>query len=165
MNAAKWLKAGAAVCAMVFVPAVGSAAQSAAGRADHLMDHMRYDAQRVEYHAQLMQNFADHTSFTWNTEGHQLRRVKADINDMGRRLSRLERIENSLPASQQVAVQRLAPVVQTMADNADAAINFRNAHHNGFWAPSFMNNAKNLDREANIVSRTIHQGEEGQLGG
>ena len=169
------LKAGAVICALAFLPAVSKAqtevqvgrcsptavsdhsyARSSTREATHLLNDMQYDARQVENHAQVMDNFADHTKFAWNTTGIELRRIRWEINDMGKRLCRLETMQNAVPLAEQQAIHIVAPVVQEMADNADAAIHFRNAHHNGLWAPSFIANAQNLRTEANTVIRQIH---------
>jgi len=173
------LKAGAVFCAIAFLPAVSKAqtgvqigtcspttasdhsyARSSTREATRLLNDMQYDAQQVKNHAQVMDNFAYHTEFAWNTTGIELRRIKSEINDMGKRLCKLERMENAVPLAEQQAIQNVAPVVRQMADNADAAIHFRNAHHSGLWAPSFTANAQNLQTEANTVIRRIHRSEQ-----
>ena len=166
-------RAGALLCAMAFVPVVtqaqigtcGPAADRSYTRdsvpdATHLLKGMQYDANRVDYHAQQMDNFAYHPAFAWHTTGIELRRIRAEVNDMGKRLCKLERMQNVLPLAEQQAIQSVAPVVQEMADNADAAIRFRNTHHSGLWAPSFTTNAQNLHAEAKIVARRISQSEQ-----
>lgn len=172
------LKSGAIICAISFLPAVcqaqtgvqvGTCSSSAAS--DHsyartstrettrLLNDMQFDAREVQHHAQIMDNFTYHTSFAWNTTGIELRRIKSEVNDMGKRLCKLERMENGVPLAEQQAIQNVAPVVQEMADNADAAIHFRNAHHSGLWAPSFTADAQNLQNEASTVIRQIHGSE------
>ena len=163
MGVGNWLKYSAAVCAMLLLPGAGFAAQPVNRDANHLLNDMRYDALQVRHHSRLMQQFADHTQFTWDTEGIELQRIKAEVDDMGKRLSRLQQIEGTISPSEQHAVERLAPEVRYMADNTDAAINYRNAHETDFWATSFMQNAKNLNQEAKTASRIIHRGEEGEL--
>ena len=173
MNLDSCWKAGALLCAMVFVPAVSQAqigtcspapdrsyARNSTREATHLLNDMRYDANRVDYHAQQMDNFAYHPAFAWNTTGIELRRIRARVNDMGKRLCKLERMQSALPVAEQQAIQNVAPVVQEMADNTDAAIRFRNAHHSGLWAPSFTANAQNLHTEANVVMHRISRSEQ-----
>jgi hypothetical protein len=168
------LKAGALICAMAGMPAVSRAqvgtctptasdhsyAQGSTRETTHLLNDMQWDARQVEYHAQVMDNFAYHTNFAWDTTGIELRRIRSEVNDMGKRLCKLQRMENAVPLGEQRAIQSVAPVVREMADNADAAIRFRNTHHSGFWAPSFTANAQNLQTEANTVIRRIHRGEQ-----
>src|SRR5579871_4994761 len=142
MNFENLLKAGAVICAMAFLPAICRAqtctpesatdhsyALSSGRKARHLLGDMQFDARQVQHHAQVMDNFAYHPQFAWDTTGIELRRIKSEINDMGKRLCRLERIENAVPPAEQRAIQSVAPLVQEMADNTDAAIHFRNTHH------------------------------------
>ncbi|HTS47236.1 MAG TPA: hypothetical protein VMH05_04795 [Bryobacteraceae bacterium] len=172
------LKAAAVICAIAFLPAVSKAqtrvqigtcsptavsdhsyARSSTQEATHLLNDMQYDARQVGNHARIMDNFTYHTKFAWDTTGIELRRIRWEINDMGKRLCKLERMQNAVPLAEQRAIQNVAPVVQEMADNADAAIHFRNAHHSGLWAPSFTANAQNLQTEAQTVIRQIHGSE------
>ena len=167
------LKIGVVLCALAFLPAVSKAqtcspaavsdhsyARGSTRAATHLLNDMQYDARQVENHAERMDSFAYHTKFAWNTTGIELRRIRWEINDMGKRLCKLETMQKAVPLAEQQAIQNVAPVVQEMADNADAAIHFRNAHHSGFWAPSFTANAQNLQTEANTVIRQIHGSEQ-----
>jgi hypothetical protein len=174
MSIENCLKAGAVICAITLLPAVSKAqtgaqigacsptasdhsyARSSTREATHLLNDMQFDARQARHHAQIMDNLAYHTKFAWNTTGIELRRIRWEINDMGKRLCRLETMQNAVPLAEQQAIQNVAPVVQEMADNADAAIHFRNAHHSGLWAPSFIANAQNLRTEANTVIRQIH---------
>ena len=168
-------KAGVVICAMAFLPSVSQAqvdtcVPTAANEhsymggstreATHLLDDMQYDARQVAHHAQLMDNFAYHTSFAWNTIGIELRRIKSEINDIGKRLCRLERMENVVPLSERNAIQSVTPLVREMADNTDSAIHFRNLHHSGLWAPSFTADAQNLQNEAHTMIRRLHRSEE-----
>jgi hypothetical protein len=173
MNLDSFWRTGALLCAIAFVPAVSQAqigtcspapdrsyTNNSMREAIHLLNDMRYDANRVDYHAQQMGNFAYHPEFAWHTTGIELRRIRARVDDMGKRLCQLERMQNVLPLAEQQAIQGVAPVVQEMADNADAAIRFRNTHHNGLWAPSFTGNAQNLHTEAHVVMRRISRSEQ-----
>jgi len=174
MSIENCLKAGAVICAMACMPAISSAqvgtcspmapdhsyAQGSTREATHMLNDMQWDARQVEYHAEQLNNFAYHTKFAWDTTGIELRRIKSEVNDMGKRLCKLERMVNTVPLAEQQAIQSVAPVVQVMADNADAAIRFRNTHHSGLWAPSFTANAQNLQTEAGTVIRRIHRSEQ-----
>ena len=159
------LKAGAVICAFTLVPGISSAAtrgvdRSQAREVNHLLNGMQYDARRVEYHVQRMDNFTTHTQFAWDTTGLELRRIRSEINDMGKRLNKLERIKNGAPLAEQQAIQNAAPLVQEMANNEDAAIRYRNSHHNGFWASSFTSYGQNLRTEADTLIRQIHRSQQ-----
>jgi len=162
MHAHKVLKLGAAVCAVSFLAAASNAAVTprTGRRTTHLLNDMQYDARQIAHHAQVMENLADHTQFSWDTEGLELRSVRTEINDMGNRLGRLQAMENAVAPSEQQAIQRLQPLVEQMAQNADAAIQFRNSHHSGYWAGPFMTDVKSIHAEANTLVRTIHRDRE-----
>jgi len=162
------LMAGGVICALALLPGISNAqvvrpvsesgqyARSSTREANRLMNQMQYEARRVQYHTQVLDNFVYHTQFAWNTTGIELRRIKSEVNDMSSRLRKLERIENGVPVAEQQAIQNVTPLVQEMANNTDAAINFRNTHHNGFWAPAFMSSTQNLHTEAGAVVHQLH---------
>lgn len=163
------LKTGAILCAISCLPLLGNAGVTsqatgsrdhsrAARKADHLLNEMQYQARRARYHAQVMENLADHPEFSWDTEGLALRQVRSEVNDMGKQLRRLQAMENTVPAADQRIVERVSPVLQEMAQNADAAIRFRNTHHGGYWAGPFMQDVKSLHAEANTIVRTLQRG-------
>ena len=176
MDITNWLRTGAVVGAMVLAPAVSMAArlksclaepatpesytQNFSGEATRLLNDMRYDAHKVAYHADNLENFATNTEIDWQLHADQLTRIKHEVNDMGQRLCRLEAIEGAVAPWQRTAIRQVAPLVQYMADNTDDAINYVNAHQGEFWVPSYSRNVQNLDTEATTVARRVHNDEE-----
>ena len=176
MDITKWLKTGAVIGAIVLTPAISMAARvqsCVAGpatpesytwdfsrEATGLLNDMRYDAQRVAHHATNLEDFAMNSDIDWQFHADQLTKIKREVDDMGKRLCRLEVIEGAVAPWQQAAINQMAPVVQLMADNTDDAINYMNAHQGEFWVRSYRMNVQNLDTEASTVARKVHRDEE-----
>lgn len=89
----------------------------------------------------------------------QLYSVKNEVEDMGKQLCRLESIQNVLPRDEQHprTIQRVAPLVQLLADNTSDAIRYLNAHEGDFWNPVYQKYALNLNYEADRISDAIQQ--------
>lgn len=179
MDFIKWLRAGAVVGAMVFAPTAAMAARvqsCVAGpataesytwnfnrEANRLLKDMRYDARRVNYHADKLEQFAMNPQIDWQIHADQLNLVKARVDDMGKRLCRLEEIRRVATPDQQQAIRRTAPLVRYMADNTDAAIHYLNAYQNNFWTPAYRTYVQNLTNESHTLSHRIHQEELGEM--
>lgn len=127
--------------------------------ASGLLNNMRVDADQVADHAAKLETFARNPQIDWQLHADQLHAIKQDVNDMGKRLCRLETIQRVSSPSERSTIHRVAPLVQLMADNTEDAINYVNAHQGQFWTPTYRTYARNLYTEANVVSHRIHNNE------
>lgn len=128
--------------------------------ASYQLNDIRQDAQRIAYRAselKAMENNPEQTD--WEAYGRLLNHIKAEVDDMGRRLSWLETVQSQVPPAQKTAVRQAAPLVRYMADNTDDAINYLNSHKGDFWAPSYERYTRNLSTEATTLARRIHTDE------
>jgi hypothetical protein len=179
MDITKWLQTGAVIGAMIFAPAIGMAARAqscAAGpataesytwnfhrEANHLLKDMRNDARAVNSNADKLEGFAMNTNISWQIQADYLTRIKARVDDMGKRLCRLEEIKRVATPEEQAAIHQVHPLVQYMADNTDAAINYTNTYQNNFWTPSYRTYVQNLAHESHMLRNKVHQEELGEL--
>jgi hypothetical protein len=175
MSIMRWLKTGTVIGAIVLAPGVGMAAQVKACVASpptpesytwnfsregtRLLNEMRYDAHRVAYHADNLKNYELNPEIDWQLHADQLVKIKREVNDMGKRLCRLEVIRGAIAPWEQNAVRQVAPLVQYMADNSTDAINYLNAHQGEFWVPSYRLEVRNLNTEAHTLARKVHNDE------
>jgi hypothetical protein len=173
MGIMKWLKTGAVVGAMTLAPTISMQAAVQAcnpigppssesytsnfpGEGSHLLADVQQDARRAAYHASQLESYTNNPEITWELHADQLQRIRHDVNDMGKRLCRLETIRRDLSPWEQQALSQVAPQLQYMADNTTDAIHYVNQYENNFWVPSYKSYTQNLYHEANTVSRTIH---------
>lgn len=124
-----------------------------------MLEDMRGDAERVAYRAEVLVNFNNDQEADWAMNVHQLRRIKAKVDDMGKQLCKLQELEPGLPAADQDAIRQAAPLVQYMADNTTDAINYLNRHQGALWAPTYKLYTQNLDNEATALSQRIRNDE------
>jgi hypothetical protein len=177
MGIKQWLETGAVIGAMVLAPATSMAMQRRASctagpatpesytwnfsrEASGLLNDMRADANQVANQAAQLENFSRNPEVDWQLDADYLVQIKQEVNDMGKRLCRLETIKRVTAPWEQDAIRRTAPLVQYMADNTEDAINYVNAHENQLWTPPYRVYAQNLDTEAHTLAHRINNQEE-----
>ena len=160
MNIRKALKTTTIIGALAFAPMAATAraalVPSNSREASRLLKDMRQDALQVGDRASLLRNFAVSPEVYRDSHAIELRRIRADVNDMGRRLNQLQAMQGTVAPWQQRAIQQAAPLVQFMADNTTDAIKYMNAHQGGFWAASYRQDVHRLDKEAHTLAKDIH---------
>jgi len=127
------------------------------GEASHLLKGIEVDAQHALNHADTLTTFTDNPDMSWEAHASQLSSLKAEINDMGGKLCRLETIRRVVAPWQQQAIDRVAPVVQLMADNADDAIRYVSTNEGRFWVPTYKAYTTNLYNEAIQVDHDVQR--------
>ena len=179
MNTLKYLILIGFLSAAMALPATaspagncGSEGQSAAAypgdfsqQPNTLLRKIGFDADRVMDHAVTLKNFKGQHDIGWFANADELSRLRAEINDMGAKLCRLEAVRGAVAPRQRKAIDRVATTAQLMADNADAAIAFANSHRDDLWNPAYVKYVHNLYGEANqlmkVTGRAVkeyHQG-------
>ncbi|MFZ0762249.1 MAG: hypothetical protein WAM69_20045, partial [Candidatus Sulfotelmatobacter sp.] len=94
------------------------------GEANTLFQDVRVDAQQVTTDAAQLQSFSENPNISWQLDGDKLTQVKADVDDMGRKLCRLETIRRVVAPWQRDTIDRIASNVVLMADNTQDAIEY-----------------------------------------
>jgi hypothetical protein len=89
--------------------------------------------------------------------------IRHEVNDMGRKMCRLENMSSATGSDQQNAVNRVASSLPLIANNTENAINFLNNHQNTLWLPMYRSYVDNLYREADHVVKTTHGTRNGAL--
>jgi hypothetical protein len=127
--------------------------------ASGLLDDMHADAYQIAHHASILQGYATDPDVDWEMHADQLYSMKNEVDNMGKQLCRLESMQSVLPRDEQhpKTIQRIAPLVQLLADNTTDAIHYVNAHQGDFWAPVYQKYASNMNYEANSIAHEIHQ--------
>lgn len=122
-----------------------------------LLQDVQAEAHNIQDHAATLKRFTRSTDLSWQSHADQLRQMKTEINDMGQKLCRLQVIRRVLPAWQQQAIDRIAPTVQLIADNAQDAITFLNNHQEALWQPTYRHYVNNLYQESSRLSNTTSE--------
>ena len=121
--------------------------------ANNIFGEIQSDARQALDHAANLQSF-EVEDVNWQTQAEQLSQVKAEINDMGRKLCRLETIRQVTAPWQQKTIDRIAATIRLMAGNTRDAIVFGNSHQDQLWVPTFGAYVNNLYQEAGTLRRS-----------
>jgi hypothetical protein len=81
--------------------------------------------------------------------------LKAFINDMGRKLFELESLRGSATPPEREAIDRAAPLLKQIAENADAAIKFFNDNPATLWRPDYQKYVDSVADESAKLSNTV----------
>jgi len=83
--------------------------------------------------------------------------LRASINEMGRKLFEIESLRGSATPAEREAIDRAAPLLKQMADNAEAAIKFFNDNHATIWRPDYQKYVDSVADESAKLSTTVGQ--------
>jgi hypothetical protein len=123
--------------------------------ASRVLSGLQVDAAKAQYLADKLQTFSLDANVDWQLHANQLAALKREVDDMGRRLCRLEQIRPVAAPWQQKAIDDAASSVRLMADNVQDAINFLNEYHRNFWEPAYRHNVSNVFRESGQLSQSV----------
>jgi hypothetical protein len=93
----------------------------------------------------------------WESHAGQWISLRTFINDMGRQLSELESLRESATPPEREAIDRAAPLLKQMADNAEAAIKFFNDNHATLWRPDYQKYVDSVADESAKLSTAVGQ--------
>jgi len=125
------------------------------GEANTIFQAVQADAEQAVNHADMLQSFAQDPGFSWQTHQNELLALKAEINDIGDKLCRLETIRRAVTPWQQAEIDRIATAARLMADNTQDAIRFGNDHQADFWLPAYQKYTNNLYDQARSLANSV----------
>lgn len=131
--------------------------------ASSLLRDIHYDAVRASHAAIMFQTVARNPDESWAGRAYSLSQIRAQVDDMGRRLCRLETIRRVVAPWQQEAIGQIAPMVQYMADNTNDALHYLNTHQAAYWSPSYRTYSGRLYTQATAIRRQIHFDRSGSM--
>jgi len=123
--------------------------------ASSILKEVRGDALQAESHADQLRSYDLNQDLDWQAHSAQLTQLKAEVNDIGAKLCRLETIRSAASPWEQQATDRTAVLAREMANNTEQAINYMNSNHLNLWSPTYEQYATNLYHESSRLSQTI----------
>jgi hypothetical protein len=109
------------------------------------------DAEQALNNAATLQSFESADSPSWVSHADLLNQLRAEVNNMGQDVSRLETIRGVVAPWQQNVVDRIAANLQLMADNTRDAIAFGNSNPHDLLNLTYQNYVNNLYDEASAM--------------
>ena len=122
-------------------------------QARDLLNDVWWDAGQIAVRTGSLQTYADSPNVDRGVQDRQFQQIRSEVADMSNRLVQLDGMEQSLPASEQRAINEAAPVVRSMVnDTADAFGDLKaDIQYGGY--------TQILNDEARTVERDIDDGE------
>ena len=114
------------------------------GEANAIFSDIRADAEQASEHADQLAGFTRNDQIDWEEHAEQLDGLKADVNDMGTKVCRLETIRRVVAPWQQAEIDRIAADVRLLADSTEDAIRFGDTHSRELWLPTYQKYVNNM---------------------
>jgi hypothetical protein len=122
--------------------------------ANYIFQEIQSDSRQAVDHATQLQSF-EGEDVSWQAHAEQLSELKAEINDMGEKLCRLETIRTTVAPWQQKTIDQIGTNVRLMADNEQDAIAFVNSNQSNLWVPRYQTYLNNLVNESDALARSV----------
>ena len=123
--------------------------------ASQLLNDVKADALKVRMKSDRLNSLADDQEVDWQVHADLLNRIRDNINNMAAKVCRLERIRRVASRSERQEINRTLPYVESLARNADDAINRLNTSHDGLWQPVYHSYITNMYTDAKGLERTL----------
>lgn len=123
--------------------------------ASRLLSGIQADAAKAHDRAATIDAYALDGAVPWQFHANQLAALKHEVDDMGRKVCRLEQIRRVAAPWQRKAIDDAAPSVRLIGDNVQDAINFLNEYQNNFWDPGYRHNVSNVFKESGQLSQSV----------
>jgi hypothetical protein len=124
--------------------------------ASNIFKDIRFDAGRAGYHTGRLERTAwGPDSVSWASDVNQFNQIQSAVNDMSRKLCRLETIRRAASPWQQKAIDRIAIDVTLLADNTQDALAFADTHRETLWVPAFRRYVENMSAEARKLNESM----------
>jgi hypothetical protein len=120
--------------------------------AQELLDDVGAEARQASYHADQLQNFP--AAIDWEEHADELNAIRAEVNAMGSKLCRLEKIRRVVSPWEQKAIDDAAPLITEMANEAQSAITFLNDNQNHLFDPGYHAYSREMFQQS---SKLAHQ--------
>jgi hypothetical protein len=145
----------AAQACVTGTPTVASNTWDFKGEANAIFEDVQAEVRQARDHAQKLESYTRDPDVSWRMHADLLLDLKGEINDIGSRLCRLEAIRRVVDPWQQRVIDQIVTAARLMADNAQDAIAFGDAHRLELWLPTYQAYLNNLRHEAASLTRSV----------
>ncbi len=123
--------------------------------AEGLLDDVGAEAWQASFHADQLQNFSQ--QIAWQEHADELNAIRAEVNDMGSKLCRLEAIRRVVAPWEQKAIDDAAPLITEMANEAQSAITFFNDHRNDLFNSAYHAYSEQIYEQSSKLSHEMRE--------
>ena len=126
-------------------------------QANKLLREIRSDAESAMNHAAILKTLTSQPDMTWFSSADELNHLRANINDMSAKLSRLEAIRAEAAPWQGAAIDSVAGMALAIADDANFAVDFANSHQHDLWNQTYIKYVDNIYGDAEGLTKVTAQ--------
>lgn len=126
-------------------------------RASTLLAEIQREAMELRRNAETLGTFARSTEFSWKSHADYLDRVKTHINQVGKHIAELQRIQNSVLPWQQQAIPQLTNHAAEVAASTQAALVQLNENRNSVLGSEYREHLKTIDDRSREMKERVDQ--------
>ena len=147
--------AGERMCPLPGQPTAESYTWNFSEEAADLLARVESQASTVSDHAEKLAQFANRPELSWRSHARELTAIREEVNDMGRNLCRLQAIRHTVSPWQRQAINRVTPLLATIAQNTERAVMTLNDNHNTLWSTDYSEYVADLSDDSSQLARTV----------
>lgn len=114
-------------------------------RVSTLLAEIQMEATALRRNADTLGTFARSTRFSWKSHADYLDKVKTHINEVGKHIAELQRIQNSVLPWQQQAIAQVTNHAAQVAASTQAALVQLNENRNSVFLSEYREHLKTID--------------------
>ncbi|HXK03801.1 MAG TPA: hypothetical protein VMS37_15475 [Verrucomicrobiae bacterium] len=127
------------------------------GEANTIFQDIETDARSIRAQADRLESYQRGPELSWASHADHLNVIRDDVNDMGKKLCRLEVIRGALAPWQQGEVDRIAGIVPLLANETEDAILFGGEHQQVLWLPVYQKDTSSLYENSNKLAQSVNE--------
>ena len=118
-----------------------------------LLSQVKTHAFQLKEDAGTLESFTHNAGLSWHSHAAVLTRMKEDINEAGRDLTKLEEAKKSGAPWQKTAIERIQPLLKELAGNTEQAINYGNENQKRLFTEPYKDYLEaNADLSSELAS-------------
>jgi hypothetical protein len=136
-------------------PAAQAASRSESISARNTLKEIRYHAAEVATQADQLKTLIPNTLSSPESHADRLQAMKHEINSMGREVAVLESERPYLKRWEQQALDRVLPLLQSVASSTETSIAYFNGNRRHLWAPSNLERTDRIYQDSDRAARIL----------
>ncbi len=119
--------------------------------ANGLLKEIKFLSGKLKIDTGILESYKSQTQLHWQTHAQRLNLAREHINEIGKRLGRLQAIRSEVAPWQQRAIEEIVPVAADLAAHTEAAIQHLNENRNRLLAPEYTDHLSSIaERSAEL---------------
>ncbi|HZS54242.1 MAG TPA: hypothetical protein VFA65_07545 [Bryobacteraceae bacterium] len=116
--------------------------------ANSLLSEIKWLSGTLTTHATTLESYRGQPKLSWQTHADQLTLARHQINEIGKRLDRLQDIKYQTEPWQQQAIEQIVPVAAEVADHTQSAILHLNENRGYLLAPVYADHLTSISESS-----------------